>query len=133
MKYFKDNNNNVYAYDDEQIEMGLSDDKTPMTDAEVEAHLNPPKSTEQLIAEAKAQKAEALANITVTTRSGKVFDGDESARNNMLSAIAVADFLGKTEADWKLADNTIETITLVELKEALALSIQKVGEIIGVK
>lgn len=75
-------------------------------------------------------KAELLASITVTTQSGKTFDGNETARNNMLSAIFSADLIGQTESDWKLADNTVANITLDELKEALALSIQRVGEIV---
>ena len=41
MNYYKDQDGTVYAYDDEQVEMGLADDKTPMTPEEVEAHLNP--------------------------------------------------------------------------------------------
>jgi len=41
MNYYKDQDGNVYAYDDEQVAMGLADDKTAMTPEEVEAHLNP--------------------------------------------------------------------------------------------
>ena len=43
MKYFKDQDGNVYAYDDEQISMGYP--ITPMnamSPDEVEAHINPP-------------------------------------------------------------------------------------------
>jgi hypothetical protein len=43
----------VYAYDDEQVAAGLAVNKTPMTAAEVEAHINPPKTTGQLIDEFK--------------------------------------------------------------------------------
>lgn len=75
-------------------------------------------------------KNELLNSITVTTQSGKTFDGNETARNNMMSAIMAADVVGQTESDWKLADNTVSNITLGELKEALALSIQRVGEIV---
>lgn len=41
MNYYKDSNGTVYAYDDEQVAMGLAADKTPMTPEEVEAHINP--------------------------------------------------------------------------------------------
>ena len=75
-------------------------------------------------------KESLLSSITVTTQSGNTFDGNETARNNMLSAIMAADIIGQTESQWKLADNTVETITLTELKEALTLSIQRVGEIV---
>jgi len=43
MNYYKDNQGNVYAYDDEQVAMGLAADKTAMTPEEVEAHINPPE------------------------------------------------------------------------------------------
>lgn len=75
-------------------------------------------------------KAQLLQSIIVTTAAGHSFDGNETARTNMLSAITAAEIIGQTESDWKLADNTIAHITLDELKEALALSIQRVGEIV---
>lgn len=71
-----------------------------------------------------------LDGITVTTQAGNTFDGNETARNNMMCAIMAADIIGQKESDWKLADNTVAHITLDELKEALALSIQRVGEIV---
>lgn len=80
--------------------------------------------------EVKNKKVETLNSITVTTSSGKVFDGNEAARNNMISAILSAEFIGQTSAEWKLADNTKAVVTLDEVKEALALSIQRVGEIV---
>jgi hypothetical protein len=48
----------------------------------------------------------------------------------MTSAILSAGALNITQTQWKLADNTIATISLDELKEALALSIQAVSQII---
>lgn len=50
MNYFKNEDGAVFAYDDEQIALGLADDKTAMTAEEVEAHLNPPKTIEQVVA-----------------------------------------------------------------------------------
>ena len=81
-------------------------------------------------AEAKKDKLVALNTITVTTSSGKVFDGNETARNNMMSAIISAEFVGQTSAEWKLADNTKAIVSVDEVKEALALSIQRVGQIV---
>lgn len=78
----------------------------------------------------KQNKTQDLSTITVTTSSGKVFDGDEVARNNMVSAIIASEFLGVTTANWKLADNTVANVTVAEVKEALALAIQRVGEIV---
>ena len=81
--------------------------------------------------ELKAAKELALNSITVTV-NGNSFDGNETARGNMSSAILSAEVIGKTEDTWKLADNTSALITIAELKEALALSIQEVGRIVRV-
>lgn len=78
----------------------------------------------------KAEKEVTLRTLTVTTTNGHTFDGNETARNNMLSAIISAEFIGKTEEYWKLADNSTVLVHLTELKEALALSIQEVGRIV---
>lgn len=43
MKYYKDNKNNIYAYESDGSQDELIGDKVAMTAAEVEAHLNPPK------------------------------------------------------------------------------------------
>lgn len=78
----------------------------------------------------KAEKKLRLSQIVVTTSNGTVLDGNETARNNMLSAIVSAELINKTEEYWKLADNSIKLLSLDELKEALALSIQEVGIIV---
>lgn len=78
----------------------------------------------------KAEKELRLSQIVVTTSNGNVFDGNETARNNMTSAIMSAELINKTEETWKLADNSTKLISLDELKEALALSIQEVGNIV---
>lgn len=93
-------------------------------------YVETPKTVEELEVEAKQAKSLALSTLTVTTSNGNTFDGNETARNNMMSAILSADLVGSTEDEWKLADNTTKVITLDELKEALALAIQKVGEIV---
>jgi len=92
--------------------------------------VNPLKMQAEKALETKQTKVTALQTITVTTSSGNIFDGNESARINMVSVIAVADIAGITEKQWKLADNTVKLITLAELKEALLLAILAVGEII---
>ena len=81
--------------------------------------------------ELKAAKELALNSITVTV-NGNSFDGNETARGNMTSAILSAEVIGKTEDTWKLADNTSVLITIEELRQALALSIQEVGRIVMV-
>ena len=61
MKYFT-KNNEVYAYDNEQISQGYGKDMTPMTDEEVEAHINPPKTEAQILAEKVAEAKAYLAS-----------------------------------------------------------------------
>ena len=79
--------------------------------------------------ELKSAKELALNSITVMV-NGNSFDGNETARTNMISAILSADLIGKTEETWKLADNTTVLVTLMELKQALALAVQEVGRIV---
>ncbi len=78
----------------------------------------------------QTEKNYRLQTIKVTTQNGNTFDGNETARNNILSAINSAEFIGRTEETWKLADNSTVLVQLQELKEALALSIQEVGNIV---
>ena len=79
---------------------------------------------------AKEAKILALNTITVTTSNGNTFDGHLDARVNMSNAIDASEFLGQTEAFWKMADNSVKLVQLPELKEALVLAIQRVGEIV---
>jgi hypothetical protein len=75
-------------------------------------------------------KIEALASVKVTTTSGNTFDGRDIDQQRMVSAILSSSVLNITETEWKLADNSRITVTIDELKEALALSIQAIGKII---
>lgn len=85
---------------------------------------------EQELVRLKAEKQQRLNTLVVTTSNGNTFDGNLEARTNMTSAILSADLIGLTEEKWKLADNSIKLIQLSELKEALALAIQEVGNIV---
>lgn len=62
MKFYKDNQNNVYAYEDDGSQDHLIGDKVAMTADEVEAHLNPPKTPEQIQSEANAEARAYLAS-----------------------------------------------------------------------
>ena len=77
----------------------------------------------------KAAKELALNSITVEV-NGKVFDGRAKDQVNIMAAIQAAELLNKTEETWVLNDNTKEIVTVDELKLALALAIQRVGEIV---
>lgn len=78
-------------------------------------------------------KKEALSSITVTTSNGNTFDGDETARGDMLSVLREADRTGETTtAFWVLADNTLlQPCTYAELEEAHSLAIRRKGEVLA--
>ena len=88
-------------------------------------------NTERIKSELKSAKKLALDNIVVDV-DGKLFDGNETARLNIMSAIQSSELFGLTETGWKLADNTAVLVNLAELKMALALSIEEVGRIVMV-
>lgn len=123
MNYYKDSNGNVYAYDDEQVAMGLAAGMTPITPEEVEAHTNPPKTEEQLREEWKASRSAAVEAIDVTTAAGNTFDGDEISQGRMARAILALNAAAQgTTVNWILADNSVINATAAELTEALALA-----------
>ena len=77
---------------------------------------------------AKKLRDAAVAAIKVTV-NGKVFDGDEVAQGRMARAVAVADITGINTCQWKLADNTVVTVSNDELQQALSLSLQAQGDL----
>ena len=86
---------------------------------------------DNLKVELKSAKLIALDNIVVDV-DGKLFDGNETARLNIMSAIQASELIRLNETGWKLADNTVVLVNLDELKMALALSMQEVGRIVMV-
>ena len=69
---------------------------------------------------AKRQRDFDVTQITVTTAAGNTFQGNEDAQTRMARAVTG---LNPTETiQWKMADNTMLTITREELKEALVLA-----------
>ena len=79
---------------------------------------------------AKQAKVEALDRITVTTTAGNTFDGRDKDQLRMLAALQSSQFLGLFNTPWKLSDNSVIQVSVEELREALALSIQATGNII---
>jgi len=131
MKYFKQNNE-VFAYDGEQLSLGYGKDMIPMTDEEVELHINPPKTAEQLEAEAKAERLKQLEVLTVTTTNGNTFDANNQARLDISNGIQVSEILGVTQTTWRMADDSEVLIEVAELKEALALALTEYARIKGI-
>ena len=79
----------------------------------------------------KTVRAYLMDTLTVTTASGKVFDADETSQTRMTRVLAAADAIGQPDASWSwvLADNTVATITVAEMREALALAMQAQSDI----
>ena len=81
---------------------------------------------EQALAEAKAERAEAVSQITVEV-DGFVFDGDEVSQERMARSIVALDD-GETIV-WVLHDNSIAQVSKEQLKTALRLAGQKQTEL----
>lgn len=66
---------------------------------------------------------------TVIDAVGKEFDAHLEARINMMNAVMSSEHAGILETHWRLADNSIELVTVEELKVASFLALQKFGEL----
>ena len=80
----------------------------------------------QALAQAKAERAAAVAAITVEV-DGMVFDGDEVAQERMSRTVTAATATGASMDDtttWVLHDNTVAQVSIRQLAEAL----RKAGE-----
>lgn len=126
-KLYKNNNNEIFDLSPLDIENNRQIGLIELTDEEVYLHLSPIKAEEQILAEAKIIKEFNLATITVATKAGNTFDGNDKAINRMMAAIQASAVTGITETKWVLADNSNVMVTLDELIEALVLSIQAIG------
>jgi type V secretory pathway adhesin AidA len=70
----------------------------------------------------KAERAERVASILVTTQAGHVFNGDETSQNRMSRAITALRAAGQTSTLWVLANNEAINVSVDELAEALILA-----------
>lgn len=70
----------------------------------------------------KAERAERVAAILVTTQAGRVFNGDETSQNRMSRAITALRAAGQTSTLWVLANNEAINVSVDELAEALILA-----------
>lgn len=91
-----------------------------------EALLEAPAKTDEEIAvetlaQAKAERADAVSKITVTV-DGMVFDGDEISQERMSRTITAAVATGEdmsATTTWVLADNTVAKVSIKQLAQAL--------------
>ena len=77
MKYYKDNQGSVFAYESDGSQDHLIGDKVKMTAQEVEAHINPPKTPEQLKVEIESAIQKMLDDKAKSLR----YDNMMSARS----------------------------------------------------
>ncbi|HEY5630493.1 MAG TPA: hypothetical protein VIR31_00055 [Nitrososphaeraceae archaeon] len=117
MKYFKDNNGNVFAYDESQ--MDLVGDKTPMSDEEVELHLNPPKTAQEILQEKWSVIENQWQQLTVTTTSGNKFSANKTAMEYIAFK---ANNMGDTAVILWVEEWGEFNTDIVELKEVLNLA-----------
>lgn len=96
---------------------------------EYEPYAAPTPTPEQVLAEKKRQRQAIVDAITVTTSTGKVFDGDEDAQSRMARAIQASEIASIPSTTWVLANNVPTPVTLAELQEALVLSMQAMGAV----
>jgi hypothetical protein len=98
-----------------------------VTDEMIQAELNKiPEYKEYL----SKQKQDKLNNLYVTVND-KVFDAHLEARLNMATAIQASSLTNQTETQWKMYDNSVQTVTIGELQQALILALTEVGKTIG--
>lgn len=95
----------------------------------------PAKTAEELateeLAQAKAERANAVSKITVTV-DDMVFDGDEISQERMSRTITAAVATGEDMSaitTWVLADNTVAQVSIKQLAKALRLAGEKQTEL----
>lgn len=93
-----------------------------------ERELTPEEQEAQNLAIAKRERAAKVAAITVEV-DGMVFDGDEQAQSRMARAITAAETAGLESTVWVLANNTVATVTKVQLQQALAKAMIAMSEL----
>jgi hypothetical protein len=78
--------------------------------------LSPEELAAQALEQAKAERAAAVAALTVEV-DGMVFDGNEEAQERMSRAVNMAESPEET-TEWVLADSTVAIVTAAQLRRA---------------
>lgn len=118
MKYFKNTNNEIFAYDDEQIKQGYGKDLTPITEKEKDELLAPtPEEIQQgLYNQWKAERQSKVDNIEVEL-NGIIYQGDETSQTRIARAVSVMEDTDTTM--WVAKDNSINELSKADLKYIL--------------
>jgi len=125
MKLYKDTTGKVFGFDSWQK---VPADLIELTAAEVEAHINPEPSAEQVLEDTllalKATRDSSLLAITHALADGAVVQVRPKDLNTLTLAISEG-----TAEDWVLADDTVRELTVAEMQEALLSGIEQ-GKVI---
>jgi hypothetical protein len=121
MNYYIDINTNDYYFGDKR---NWNDTETTERPSSSHVYIDGAwvLNAELARAAAKSARENLIKQIQVEISSGKVFDGNDEAQFNMLTAISIAAITGQTETEWTLANNDRVVVTLAELQEAFSLA-----------
>jgi hypothetical protein len=98
-----------------------------VTDEMIQAELDKLPEYKEYLSKKKQDKLNSL----YVTVNDKVFDAHLEARLNMATAIQASSLTNQTETQWKMYDNSVQTVTIGELQQALILALTEVGKTIG--
>lgn len=115
MKYYKDNQNNVFAYELDGSQDDLIGDKVAMTAAEIEAHINPPKTLNEIKASkfstVKTDYENAVKEMTGNTdpaemaswtkqeQEARAWIADNTAITPIIDNLIIGRAMGESKAD----------------------------------
>jgi hypothetical protein len=115
MKYYKDTNNDVYAYELDGSQDELIGDKVAMTADEVEAHINPPitlaQSQSTKLAEVTATYNTAISSLVGDTDKFELASWakqEEEAKAYIASNIAITPLLSGMVASRGLGETVLD-------------------------
>ncbi|TKX33043.1 DUF4376 domain-containing protein [Campylobacter taeniopygiae] len=124
MKYFIDKNNQIYAYEDEVADEQIKEGLTPISEEEFNALINPPKSEEELLNEAKELKINEINQTKEKVLNGGFsFEGkiyQSSSEDQLRINGAITNALVNPNLisyiDWIALDNTTTRFSVEEFK-----------------
>ncbi|EDO9453824.1 DUF4376 domain-containing protein [Campylobacter coli] len=124
MKYFIDQNNQIYAYENEATNDQIKEGLTPISEEEFNALINPPKSEEELLNEAKElkineinAKKENILNGGFSFK-GKIYQSsnEDQLRINGAVTNALVNPNLIPYIDWIALDNSTTSFSVDEFK-----------------
>ncbi|QYH11230.1 DUF4376 domain-containing protein [Campylobacter jejuni] len=126
MKYFidKNDNNQIYAYEDEVTDGQIKTGLTPLSEKEFNALMNPPKSEEELLNEEKELKINEINTRKEQilkggfTYKGKVYQSsnEDQLRINGAVTNALVNANVVSNIQWIALDNTLTSFSIDEFK-----------------